>query len=148
MIEHMRQVRYCAQKRVCLALVGLLILTLVAASGCAAVADPPGRIELSASEFDFGDIPNTGPVSHTFQVRNVGRGALEITGVSTSCGCTTAEIGSRRLVPGRVADLTVTFDPQAHGGATGEFMRQVYVRSSDPDTPEAILTIRVTVVEP
>ena len=132
----------------CLVLVGLLILTLAAASGCAVAANPPGQVELSASEFDFGDIPNTGPVSHTFQVRNVGQGALEITGVSTSCGCTTAEIGSPRLTPGGVTDLTVTFDPQAHDGTTGYFMRQVYVRSDDPDTPEATLTIRATVVEP
>jgi len=138
----------CAQKQARLALVGLLILTLAAASGCAAVANPPGQVELSTSEFDFGDIPNTGPVSHTFQVRNVGQGALEIAGVSTSCGCTTAEIGSRRLTPGGVTDLTVTFDPQAHGSATGEFMRQVYVRSNDPGTPEATLTIRATVIEP
>ena len=138
----------CAQKQARLALVGLLILTLAAASGCAAAANPPGQVELSASEFDFGDIPNTGSVSHTFQVRNVGQGALEIAGVSTSCGCTTAEVGSRRLTPGGVTDLTVTFDPQAHGGATGYFMRQVYVRSNDPVTPEATLTIRATVIEP
>jgi hypothetical protein len=78
----------------------------------------------------------------------VGRGELEITGVSTSCACTTAEVGSRHLGPGRATDLTVTYDPQVHGGETGEFMRVVYVRSDDPDTTEASLTIRVTVVEP
>jgi len=82
-------------------------------------------------------------------VTNVGQGPLEITGVSTSCGCTTAQIGIRRLSPGAATDLKVTYDPQAHDGATGEFMRVVYVRSSnDPDTPEASLTIWVTVVEP
>jgi Protein of unknown function (DUF1573) len=124
----------------------LLILALTA--GCTSAANSPGRIDLSTAEFDFGDVPTIRPVSHTFQVRNVGQGALEITGVSTSCGCTTAEVGSRRLAPGGVTDLTVTFDPQAHGGAAGYFMRQVYVRSNDPDTPEATLTIRVTVVEP
>ncbi|MFQ6101673.1 MAG: DUF1573 domain-containing protein [Anaerolineae bacterium] len=110
--------------------------------------DRPGRIELSAVGFDFGTIPNTEPVRHTFQVRNVGRGTLEITGVSTSCGCTTAEVGSRRLRPGEATDLTVTYDPQVHEGETGRFMRVVYIRSNDPDTPEATLTIWVTVVEP
>nr|HID12382.1 DUF1573 domain-containing protein [Anaerolineae bacterium] len=136
------------QVGITLALVGLLILALVVAAGCTSATGSPGQIELSASEFDFGTIPNTGPVSQTFQVRNVGRGWLEITGVSTSCGCTMAQIGSRRLAPGEVTDLTVTYDPQAHGGATGEFLRVVYVRSNDPATPEASLTIRVTVVEP
>jgi hypothetical protein len=133
---------------VALALSGLLTLALVVAVGCTATVGSPGEIELSASEFDFGTIPNTGPVSRTFQVRNVGRGELEISGVSTSCGCTTAEVSTRRLPPGAVSDLTVRYDPQVHDGETGQFMRVVYVRSDDPDTPEASLTIRVTVVEP
>lgn len=126
----------------------LLMLVLAVATGCTVAAQSPGKIELSATEFDFGTIPNTESVSQVFQVRNLGGERLEITGVSTSCGCTTAETGSRSLSPGEVTDLTVTYDPQAHDGATGEFMRMVYVRSDDPGTPEATLTIRVTVVEP
>ena len=58
-----------------------------------------------------------------------------------------AEMADQQLDPGAASELTVTYDPQAHAGATGEFMRIVYVRSNDPDTPEATLTIRVTVVE-
>ena len=83
-----------------------------------------------------------------FQIRNVGRGRLEINGVSTSCGCTTAESSSHSLAPGEATDLRVTYDPLAHNGATGDFTRLVYIRSNDPDTPEASLTIQVTVVEP
>jgi hypothetical protein len=127
-------------------LIGLLILAV--AAGYAALPQSPGRIELSATEFDLGTVPNTALVSQVFQVRNVGRGPLEITGVSTSCGCTSAEIGDRRLSPGETTDLRVTYDPLEHDGATGRFMRLVYVRSNDPDTPEANLTIRVTVIEP
>jgi hypothetical protein len=126
----------------------LFILAMAVATGCTVAAQSPGKIELSATEFDFGVIPNTEPVSQVFQVRNAGEGKLEISGVSTSCGCTTAEIDSRSLSPGEVTDLAVTYDPQAHDGATGEFMRVVYVRSNDPETPEASLVIRVTVVEP
>lgn len=126
----------------------LLMLVLAVATGCTVAAQSPGKIELSATEFDFGTIPNTEPVSHVFQVRNLGGEKLEITGVSTSCGCTTAEIGSHRLSPGEATGLKVTYDPQAHDGATGEFMRLVYVRSNDPDAPEASLTIWVTVIEP
>lgn len=107
----------------------------------------PGRIELSATEFDLGTIPNTEPVSHTFEIRNVGEGRLEITGISTSCGCTTAEVADRSLAPGEATELVVTFDPQVHDGETGTFLRQVYLRSNDPETPEAVLTLHVTVVE-
>jgi cytochrome c-type biogenesis protein CcmH/NrfF len=73
---------------------------------------------------------------------------LEIAGVSTSCGCTTAEIESRHLSPGEMTDLTVIYDPQVHDGETGSFLRVVYIRSNDPATPEATLTIRVMVVDP
>jgi hypothetical protein len=87
-------------------------------------------------------------VSQVFQVRNVGGSELEIVGVSTSCACTAAKVDSRRVASGQAADLTVTYDPLVHGGETGEFLRVVYVRSNDPETPEASLTIRVTVVAP
>ena len=130
-----------------LVLAGLLIANSVVASGCTPVAASLGQIELSEAEFNFGTVPNTATVSHVFQVRNVGDKELEITVVSTSCACTTAEVDSRHLAPGAETGLTVTYDPQVHGGETGEFLRVVYVRSNDPETPEASLTIRVTVVE-
>lgn len=126
----------------------LSFLLAGAMAGCMARTGGPGQIELSATEFDFGTIPNTKAVSQVFQVRNAGSGPLEIENLSTSCGCTTANIDSRQLAPGEATDLTVTYDPLAHNGATGEFMRIVYLRSSDPDTPEANLMIRVTVAEP
>jgi hypothetical protein len=138
------------QKRILIAVVLTITVALVAAAavGYAALPQSAGQIELSATEFDFGTIPNTGPVSQIFQVRNAGDGPLAISGVSTSCGCTTAKVGSQQLAAGESTDLTVTYDPLAHDGATGEFMRLVYIRSDDPDTPEASLTIRVTVLEP
>ena len=134
--------------RLAAVVLGLLAMGLLGATAYAKATSGPGRIELSASNFDFGAIPNTEPVSHEFQVRNVGRGPLKITGVSTSCGCTTAEVQSRHLGRGESTTLRVTFDPEAHDGAPGEYLRMVYVRSSDPATPEASLTIRVTVVAP
>jgi hypothetical protein len=130
--------------------VGLLaaLLVLALAVGYAALPQVPGHIELSATQFDFGAVANTGPVSHTFQVHNIGQGPLEITGVATSCGCTSAAVAEDRLAPGTSTDLTVTYDPLVHDGATGEYMRLVYVRSDDPATPEASLTIHVNVVAP
>ena len=131
-----------------LLLCGLLMQLLLFAAGCAANAESPGQIELDTTDFDFGTVPNDTLVSQVFQVRNAGRGTLEILGTSTSCGCTTAEMDDHRLAPGETSDLTVTYDPQAHDGATGEFMRIVYIRSDDPDRAETTLTLRVKVVEP
>lgn len=138
------------QKQLRIALAVIVLLTLVVAVvafGYGTTAESPGQIELNATEFHFGTIPNTEPVSRVFEVRNVGASWLEITGVSTSCACTTAEVDDHRLAPNEVTDLTVTYDPQVHDGETGDFLRRVYIRSDDPTTPEASLTIRVTVVE-
>jgi hypothetical protein len=122
----------------------IALLVAVAIAGC---ARPAGRIELSQTKSDWGTVSNKAAVSRAFEVRNVGQGLLEITGVSTSCGCTIAEVSDRQLTPGETAALKVTYDPQVHQGATGEFLRMVYIRSDDPDTPEAALAIRVRVVE-
>lgn len=130
-------------------LVGVLVLVLVVSVSCSgAWNSSPGKIELGTEAFDFGTISNTDPVTETLVVRNVGSGSLEILGVSTSCACTTAVVDSRHLAPGRETGLTVTYDPRVHDGTTGEFMRIIYVRSDDPNTPEASVAIWVTVVEP
>jgi len=114
-------------------LVGLLLGVLLV--GCfAGKPEGPGRIQLSPSELDLGPIPNTGPVSRTLKVRNVGRGWLEITGLSTSCGCTTAELSSRVIPPGHRADLTVTFDADYHP-ARGNVTRLVWFVTNDPTQP-------------
>lgn len=133
---------------IALVMTAVLSLTSILASGCSNAAEAPAEINLSVAEYDFGTVPNNRPVSQAFEVRNTGRGELKITGVSTSCGCTTAEVDDRRLLPGEAARLAVVYDPQVHDGETGDFLRVVYVRSNDPETPEASLTIRVTVVEP
>jgi hypothetical protein len=103
--------------------VGIVLLAVSVAMGYAARPPAPGGIELSTTQFDFGTVPNSQPVSQVFRVRNVGQGTLQTTGVSTSCGCTTAERASSQLAPGAATDLTVTYDPQVHDGALGEFLR-------------------------
>lgn len=129
-------------------LVALVMGSAIGLASCSENPRSPGSITLSEPEFDMGEIGNLEPVSHTVQLGNAGPGWLEIQGVSTSCGCTTAAVGARRLAPGETTGLVITFDPRAHDGAPGRYFRQVYIRSTDPTTPEAIVTFRVTVVAP
>jgi hypothetical protein len=126
----------------------LTIVLVVGAFGFRTTTLARGVIEISATELDLGTVGSTAPVSRVVHLQNVGQGWLEITGVSTSCACTTAKVGNTNLAPGEATALTVTFDPRVHDGETGHFVRRVYIRSSDRTTPEASLTIRVTVAEP
>jgi hypothetical protein len=110
-----------------------LFALVILAVACTPIQQP-GRIELNKTEFDFGTIPNTRPVSQTFQVRNAGQGTLKITGVSTSCGCTTAGLSSNVIPPGQRADLTVTFDADFHP-TNGLVSRLVWFATNDPSQP-------------
>lgn len=121
----------------------LLALTL---AGCGGLTGAP-QAAVSPADYDFGQIGPDNPVTTTFVVNNPGNGPLQIESVATSCGCTTAQISSQTIAPGASADLTVTFDPQAHAGAAGQFLRYVYLRTNDPATPEVEVEIKVEVVE-
>lgn len=141
------------RRTMCTATLSLIALLLIgsAVSGCIGAAPnllaQPGRIEITPADWDFGTIPPTAKVSQDFTITNVGQGTLEIMGVATSCGCTTAEVDGTRLKPGQNTALRVTYDPQVHGGTTGRFRRVIYVRSNDPETPEAQVDVHVTVSE-
>lgn len=130
-----------------LALVGLVVLGLLGGYGYLRSGQPvPPKIEITPTSYDFGIIPYT-KVETDFQVRNAGGSTLEITSVSTSCGCTTAAIESKTILPGESTRLHVTFDPRLMG-EEGEIFRIVYIKSNDPKHPEVEIELRGKVVKP
>ncbi len=104
------------------------------------------KIVVSPASHDFGNMPQQA-VEKVFDVRNTGSKMLEITRISTSCGCTTAEIDLNRIEPNGTARLTVRFDPNSmEPVVTGKVERVVYIRSNDPEQPELEIEIRAFVV--
>ena len=105
------------------------------------------QIEVTPSSFDFGDVQYGQVVEYTFKVKNIGQALLEIKRVSTSCGCTSAEVSKEEIVPNKEADLLVIYDTGAMSGAhaKGEQERIIYIKSSDPINPqvEVIIYARV-----
>jgi hypothetical protein len=89
--------------------------------------------------YDFGRIPQR-TVTHDFRVKNRGDRPVTIREITTSCGCTTAEIDKRTLDPGGQATLTVRFDPKKHN-TIGKVGRTVTLKIDDPARP--ITTIRL-----
>lgn len=124
----------------------------------------PGKLEITETQYDFGTI-GLDNVSHTFMVRNIGEGPLPIERVSTSCGCTSAQLkqGNKTSVkfgmdhgnlpkanitlePGEETEVIVTYNPLAHGPsrAAGYFNRIVYIKTGNPKE-EHELTVTMTV---
>lgn len=106
-------------------------------------ASPP-RIEVIPASYDFGTIPYRA-VGKKFTVKNIGESPLRITGLSTSCGCTRAEIEKEELLSGEETELLVTFDPNLMSERiVGEVYRVVYIKSNDPARPEVEIEIKAT----
>lgn len=120
-------------------LAGLLLLA-------ACTGDP--ELTVAPSEIDLGEIAADAPVTATVHVQNTGTSELHITGVTTSCGCTSAELAHDRLAAGATALLTVQFDPQTHPGLYGPVLRMVYLHSNDPAQAEVEVPLHVNILQP
>jgi len=105
-------------------------------------ADP--GLEVGEENWDFGDVPNIGTVSHNFNLTNRGAKAIKITNVAASCGCTSTKIENLEVSPGKTVPLLVTFNNNAYPMG-GHYLKQVTVYTDDPDQPAKILTVAVTV---
>ena len=125
-------------------LTGALLLAILL-GGCGLIGGAP-QFSVSPQGYDFGRIGPDEPVTTNFTVSNPGNAPLKIDSVTTSCGCTTAQLSGQTVAPGATVDLDVTFDPQAHDGATGKFVRYVYLRTNDSDQPEVEVKLEVEVV--
>jgi rhodanese-related sulfurtransferase len=123
-------------KRSALIVVALALLTQ------AAFAAP--KIGVDADSWDA-VIPSAGAlVRHVFTVINGGDTILRISGVEFSCTCTTATPTTGEVLPGKSLPISVVEDTT---GFVGRVYRTVTIVSNDPDTPELLLTISITVAD-
>ncbi len=97
---------------------------------------------LREKEFDFGKIKQSGgEVKHEFTVQYNGKTPIKITGVPTSCGCTTAKIEKDILNPGETTIITVEFDPNFHEEPIGKFFKSVIILTEPSTNPPPELKI-------
>ncbi len=96
----------------------------------------------------FGNIlQSAGIVDTVFVITNTGEGLLTIGELSTSCGCTTAEISKKNIKSGNSATLTVYFNPDFHDEPLGEITRTVFIPTNDPAQLEAEVEIIINILE-
>jgi hypothetical protein len=83
-------------------------------------------------------------ITHSFSFRNTGNEPATIEKVSSSCGCTVANVSERVVRPGKRGEIRATFDTSDFSGpVTKEIF--VYLRGSQ--TPAYTLTMKGSVTE-
>jgi hypothetical protein len=126
------------------------------------------KIEVTSATYNFGRISaSQGVVETSFEVKNIGKSKLTISGMESSCGCTTAKLKTKdgdtdiesptfgmhnnptdwstSLEPSATAELTVFYDPNFHKNAFGPVTRTVSIFSDDPRKSEKKVTINANV---
>lgn len=108
-----------------------------------APATPQPKISCEEPVYNFGKMPNTENVKHTFIIKNEGEGLLQIDRVKPGCGCTVANISSKNLAPGETAEISTTLSIKSKSGLQNKPVR---VYSNDPKHPVYELKITGTAV--
>ncbi|MCA9333385.1 DUF1573 domain-containing protein, partial [Candidatus Saccharibacteria bacterium] len=67
--------------------------------------------------------------------------------ITTSCGCTSAEVEKETLGFNEDTVLTVHFDPNFHDEPQGKITRSVFVPTNDQNNPELQFDILVEILE-
>jgi len=93
-------------------------------------ADGP-VITFSEKSKDFGNITQGTKVEHTFKLENTGTAPLTISNVATTCGCTVPDWPKTPILPGKSADIKVTFNSAGKMGAQNSVVR-IYSNASEP----------------
>lgn len=103
---------------------------------------PPGhapKAVVTSPLYDFGSALEGTMVSHTFTIRNIGQGYLDIRGVKTSCGCTTGSPSKMHVAPGDESEIAVSFDTHFQ---KGHQVRTITAFTNDPANPQVAMTMQ------
>jgi len=74
------------------------------------------NLGIKESEYDFGKIPQGKPVTHIFDVENIGNDSLKIENVQASCGCTTPDWSRNKVeAPSEKTAITVGYNAASEG---------------------------------
>lgn len=92
---------------------------------------------------DFGNIPDTSPVTHVFKFTNKTDKTVTILRAHGSCGCTVPDLPKKSFQPGESGEMSVTFNPQHRRGPNP---KTVTIEYSEPaGTPNTQVTINSNV---
>lgn len=95
-----------------------------------------GKVEISSTECKFGEVFQGAEAIKSYTVKNVGKDPLTLS-VRSSCGCTTPSKPKSPLAAGESTEFTI----QYRTSAPGEFHKNVWLTTSDPDQPRITIPV-------
>lgn len=124
-----------------------LNVTHSSAGGVAAMpaADSQARLVLPVAEYDFGMVDAQAVVEHVFYLVNGGTQDLMVERAYTTCGCTSAELSTAVIPPGKAGRLIVRFDAETHAGSSLTVRRGLVIETNDPTQPQAEIWIQASI---
>jgi hypothetical protein len=99
-------------------------------------------IKFTKMVHDYGNIYKGDDGTCTFEFKNVGKADLQLTNVSSSCGCTVPEWPKEPIPPGKTSSIKVSYNTQN----VGMISKSVYV-TSNADEERITLSITGSVSE-
>jgi hypothetical protein len=93
----------------------------------AASQQNPEFVQFKEIVYDFGNIKQSIPATHTFTFKNVGTRDITLVNVAASCGCTTPNWKGGAYKPGETGEITATYNAAGEGG----FEKTVTVTTSE-----------------
>lgn len=110
----------------------------------AEAASPPPTPIVTPTSYDFGIVAQKkGVVSTVFDLENPTSEEMTISEITTSCGCTTAEVETKTIPPGEARKLTVFFNPDFHQEPEGKFSRTVFMQMANGAEVQARIEVEI-----
>ncbi len=101
-------------------------------------------ISAETADYNFGEVAQGDKVDYTFRFRNSGDELLEISSVSSSCGCTAALLSSKRIAPGDMGEIKATFDSSRF---RGQVSKTITLKTNSPTQPQMLFRLHGLVKE-
>ena len=124
-----------------------LIALVILAAGVSTYAAMPkrGLVADDRGVHDFGTLraEDASLCEHIFVLRNTSSQSIRVTGFTSSCACTVADVPNAPIPPGSSAEVRV----QAHwGSGAGSTYSRVTLRTDNRWTPEVHLTVNAQII--
>lgn len=122
-----------------------LALGIPAASGAGGVRVSGPLVRVDPAVVDLGPLAQGELARIEATIHNDGTEPLRIHKIDSNCGCTVAQVPDSTLAPGESTVLRATLATRSF---SGKVIKQVYVYTNDPASPQATLELRAFVRAP